>query len=240
MTLVSVLLPTRGRYDSLIKSLNSLTETCHSTDNTEILLAVDNDDIETTDKISKFIQDKNYIKMFFYERKMYRGLHLYINDLCKKSTGNSLMIWNDDAIMNSKNWDLEIAKLHEKNFSVLNPKVENMEHYWKNQGVLFPIIPKKWIDITESWSPTPGLDSWIDVLSKRLGILHNVDTISILHDRFELTGNNGDETYKEGRSDLQNPILQQGYEVWNHGGLLQTHYDKLLEYINKNKQDDNN
>ena len=240
MKKVSVLFPTRNRYELFVKSTMSLIENCHSTNNIEILLAVDDDDIETTEKISEFIFDKSYIKIFYYERKRYRGLHHYINDLAKKAMDGSLMLWNDDAIMTSMDWDLKILNLHSNDFIVISPKVENMEHYWRHQGVLFPIIPKKWINITESWSPTPGLDSWIDVLSKRLGILHNVDTISILHDRFELTGNNGDETYKEGRSDLQNPILQQGYEVWNHGGLLQTHYDKLLEYINKNKQDDNN
>ncbi len=222
-----------------ISSTTSLIENCYSTDNIEILLAVDDDDIETTNKISKFIVDKEYIKMYFYERKRYKGLHHYINDLAQKANDGSLMLWNDDAIMISKNWDLEILKFH-KNFIVISPKVENMENYWRNQGVLFPIIPKKWIEITQSWAPTPGLDSWIDVLSKKLGILHNIETISILHDRFELTGNNEDETYREGRSDLQNPILQHGYEVWNHGELLQTHYSKLLDYINKNNYNDNN
>jgi hypothetical protein len=169
--------------------------------------------------------------MYYYERKRYRGLHHYINDLAQKACDGSLLLWNDDAIMTSKNWDLEILKLHE-NFLAINPKVENMEDYWKNTGVLFPVIPKKWIDITKIWSPTPGLDSWIDVLSKKLNILHSVDTISILHDRFELTGNNDDETYIEGRVDKTTPSLQLGYEVWSYPELLEEHYNKLLDYIN--------
>ena len=215
-----------------LSSTKSLIEQCHSYENIEILLAVDNDDNETTDKISEFIKDKSYIKMYYYERKRYRGLHHYINDLAQKAGDGSLLLWNDDAIMTSKNWDLEILKLHE-NFIVISPKVENMEDYWKNTGVLFPIIPKKWIDITEIWSPTPGLDSWIDVLSKKLNILHNVDTISILHDRYELTGNNEDETYIEGRVDKTTPSLQVGYEVWSYSELLEDHFQKLLQHINK-------
>lgn len=215
-----------------VSSTTSLIEQCHSHENIEILLAVDDDDIETTKKISEFIKDKDYIKMFYYERKRYRGLHHYINDLAKKASDGSLLLWNDDAIMTSKNWDLEILKLHE-NFIVISPKVENMEEYWKNTGVLFPIIPKKWIDITEIWSPTPGLDSWIDVLSKKLNILHNVDSICILHDRYELTGNNDDETYIEGRVDKTTPSLQLGYEVWSYPELLEDHYNKLLDYVNK-------
>jgi hypothetical protein len=231
MKKVSVLFPTRNRYDMFISSTKSLIEQCHSCDNIEILLAVDDDDTETTNKIAKFIKDKSYIKMYYYERKRYRGLHHYINDLAQKACDGSLLLWNDDAIMTSKNWDLEILKLHE-NFLAINPKVENMEDYWKNTGVLFPVIPKKWIDITKIWSPTPGLDSWIDVLSKKLNILHSVDTISILHDRFELTGNNDDETYIEGRVDKTTPSLQLGYEVWSYPELLEEHYNKLLDYIN--------
>lgn len=213
-----------------ISSTTSLIENCDSTDNIEILLAVDDDDVETTKKISEFIADKKYIKMFFYERKRYRGLHHYINDLAHKAVDGSLMLWNDDAIMTSKNWDLEILKLHE-NFIVINPKVENMEDYWKNKGVLFPIIPKKWIEITKTWSPTPGLDSWIDVISKRLSILVSTESITILHDRYELTGNNEDETYVEGRVDKSIPSLQSGYEVWSYPELLEEHYNKLSEHI---------
>jgi len=232
MKKVSILFPTRNRYEMFVSSTKSLIDQCYSLNNIEILLAVDNDDIETTTKIAEFIKDKDYIKMFFYERKRYRGLHLYINDLCQKAVGDSLMLWNDDAIMKSKNWDLEISKLHE-NFIVISPKVENMEEYWKNTGVLFPIIPKKWIEITNIWSPTPGLDSWIDVLSKRLSILVNVDSVIVSHDRYELTGNNNDETYIEGRVDKTTPSLQPGYEVWSYPELLEEHYNKLLDYLNK-------
>lgn len=235
MKKVSVLFPTRNRYEMFVKSISSLIENCNNVNNIEILLGVDYDDVETTEKISKFISDKNYIKLYYYERQRYRGLHHYINDLVKKTTDGSLMLWNDDAIMTSINWDTEILNLHDDNFIVINPKVINMEQYSRNDTILFPIIPKKWIEITESWSPTPGLDSWIDVLSKKLGITQSTGNISILHDRFDISGNNRDKTYDEGRADLQNPSLRRGYEVFSYPELLNTHYNKLLEHIKNNK-----
>jgi glycosyltransferase involved in cell wall biosynthesis len=232
MKKVSVLLPTRGRYEMLVRSLESLTENCSDVNNIEILLAVDTDDTETTDKIAKLIEGKDYFKMFFYERKRYRGLHLYINDLCHKATGDSLMIWNDDAIISSKNWDLEIAKLHKENFCVLSLKVENMEDFWNNIGVLFPVIPKKWIEITNIWSPVPGLDSWIDLLSKRLGIQKKLASVVIHHDRFELTGNNNDETYTEGFSDKFSHSLS---TPTDYPEMMEDHYEKLKNYIDSQK-----
>ena len=105
--------------------------------------------------------------------------------------------------MRSKDWDLEIIKYH-KDFCVISPKVDTMEHYWRTQGVLFPIIPKKWIEITGKWSHVPACDSWTDVISKRLGILVNVESIVLSHNRHDITGENHDLTYTEGRSDINN------------------------------------
>jgi GT2 family glycosyltransferase len=232
MNKVSVLMPTRNRFDLAINSIESLFKNCKDVDNFEVLLAVDNDDLETTNRLSTYFHDRPNVKMFFFERQYYRGLHNYINRLVNEASGTSLMLWNDDSTIDSKNWDYEIIKNHDK-FCVLSPKVQNMEHYWKHQGVLFPIIPKKWVELTKIWSPTPGLDSWIDVLSKRLNILVNIESIVISHNRYELTGDNKDQTYIEGRADLQNPSLQQGFEVWNHSELLQQHQDLLSNYINQ-------
>lgn len=234
MESISVLLPTRGRYEMLTKSVNSLIENCNDLSKIEILLAVDTDDKDTTDRIIEYISDKPNIKMFFYERQHYKGLHLYITDLAKNASGSSLLVWNDDAIMQSKDWDVEILKAH-KSFCVLSPKVGNMEDYWKHKGLLFPIIPKKWIEITGFWSPTPGVDSWVDVLSKKLNILVNLESVVIFHDRYELTGQNHDNTYVEVRMDKDNTSLHKSYEVWSYPEMLNDHYNKLLQYINESK-----
>lgn len=234
MNKVSVLLPTRGRYDIAVRSMNSLIDNSNSKEAFEILLAVDNDDKDTTDLLANYISDKPYVKMFFFERQYYRGLHNYYNALALKSEGSSLMLWNDDAVMESKNWDSEIINNH-KEFCVLSPKVSNMESFWRNVGVLFPVLPKKWIEITGEWAQVPACDSVIDILSKRLNIQVHLETVVITHDRFELTGNNHDNTYVEVRSDKDNHSFHHIFHI-GKPEVIEDHYQKLVNYI-QNKQE---
>lgn len=227
--MVSILLPTRKRFNMFCKSIESLVINASDIKNFEILVAMDTDDSETIEQINQYSKDKPYIKCFFYERKKYSGLHHYINDLSKKAIGTSIFIWNDDVLMKSKNWDTIILNLH-TTFCVLSPKVENMESYWKNQGVLFPIIPKKWIDVVGDWSPVHAVDSWTDLLSRKLNLLINVGDIVIYHDRHDKSGNNYDETYIEGRQELQHNCPPAQDQV----DLLEVHYTKLLNYLTNN------
>jgi hypothetical protein len=222
---VSILLPTRQRFDMFVKTVNSLFETCNNVDNFEVLIAMDLDDDDTITQVKEFISDKTNMKLFTFERQFYRGLHNYYNGLSNEATGTSLFLWNDDAIMRSNDWDLEVLKYHET-FCVLSPMVDTMETYWRTQGVLFPIIPKKWFDLTGSWSAVPACDSWIDVTSKRLGLLVNVASIVISHDRNDVTGNNNDTTYQERKEDLNHPNFHVPKPE-----IMEMHYQILATYL---------
>lgn len=226
MSKVSVILPTRGRFEMFKKSVKSLLDTSKDLNNFEILVGLDNDDLETIEKVKEFIKLSDNIRLYFYDRQHYVKLNYYYNDLSNKSNGSSLFLWNDDAIMKSNYWDEIILKEHSI-FCVLNPKVSNMVNYWSDIGVLFPIIPKKWFDITGHWSYVQACDSWIDILSKRLGILHNVDSIIIEHDRFDLTGNNLDPTFTEGREGVGIDIIGDK----ELGEIIDIEYQKLNDYL---------
>ena len=93
--MISILMPTRGRFDSFLKSVNSLYENCSDVNNFEILIAVDNDDVETTEKIKTVL--KPNMLLYSYERQFYKGLHNYYNDLSTKTNSESLFLWNDDG-----------------------------------------------------------------------------------------------------------------------------------------------
>lgn len=231
---VSVLLPTRKRFNTVVNSVNSLFETCNDVENFEVLIAMDKDDIDTMILTKEFISDKPNIKLFIYERQFYHGLHNYYNGLSNEAVGTSLFLWNDDAIMRSKNWDLEVLKQHET-FCVISPMVDTMETYWRTQGVLFPIIPKKWFDLTGSWSSVPSCDSWIDVVSKRLGLLVNVAQIILSHDRSDITGNNNDITYQERTMSMNTSQFQTGYL-----DVMEQHYQILKNYLDNLKNKTNN
>jgi len=228
MNKVSILIPTRKRFEMFTKSISSLYENCNSVDNFEILVATDKDDKDTTLKIKKFFKDKTNIRYFTYERQYYYGFHHYINSLSKKSKGEFLFLWGDDAVMKSKDWDLEILKYNGV-FCMLSPKVDNMESYWRDQGVLFPIIPKKWVDLTGVFSMSPSCDSWADVLSKKLGIFTNIESVVLTHERADLIKGNQDENFKESRAAISNPKYQ--HIDNNMMGIIEEHFQKIKEYI---------
>lgn len=231
---VSIIIPTRARYEMFVRCINSFFENCASVDNFEVLAGVDNDDIDTVAKIQNYILDKPNIKLFFYERQTYLKLHTYWNDLSKKASADSkyLLFWTDDGIITSKNWDLEILKYH-ADFLVLSPKVSNMETYWKTQGLLFPIVAKEWADVIGEITPSPGIDSWMDVLGKRLGALVNIESIVVYHDRYDLTGHNNDQLFHECRSIINTPEFHTTDNPSHSSGqvILEQHYQKLLPYL---------
>lgn len=215
-----------------VDSIDSLFRTCHSADNFEVLVATDNDDADTTEKLKEYALDKPNIRFFSYDRKFYHGINLYYNDLCEKSLGRSLAVWNDDFIMESKDWDLRILEYHKK-FCVLSPKISNQEKYWATKGVLLPIIPKKWIEITGCLSPHFSCDSWIDVLAKEFKLLLNTPDIIFFNDCHNVTGKNNDESYQESRKVL----LDTKYTDDKKPLEMKVHRQKLHQYIEQNRND---
>ena len=106
-TIISVLLPTRGRTDLLKKSLESLIN--HASDPTriEILLGLDSDDEETRPFIEKeiapYLQEQGVeCRANIFEPLGYSKLHVYVNTLSTSATGQWLFFWNDDALMKHK------------------------------------------------------------------------------------------------------------------------------------------
>lgn len=231
--MISILMPTRGRFDSFLKSINSLYDNSSDVNNFEVLIAMDNDDIENIEKVHRIL--KPNMKLFIYERQFYKGLQNYYNDLSNKSVGDSLFLWNDDALMNSKNWDLEIINNHKNGFCVLNPMVDTMMDVWDKEGwVLFPIIPRKWLEITGCWSLVPACDSWVGSIAARLGVVKNIPNVVVTHDRYDLTENNLDQTYYDARNDRSNPENNFVFHI-GYPEVMEEHYQKLNNYIINNK-----
>jgi hypothetical protein len=230
MNKISFLVPTRKRFELFKRSMDSLRATCSSIDSFEVLVAMDDDDTETILKTRDYISDKPNIQLHVYKRRTYYHLHEYINDLYEKSCGDSIFGWNDDCLMVSQNWDVAILRLHEK-FCVISPKIANAEGYWRKQGAMFPILPRKWVEITGQVSPITSFDSWIDVLSKRLDTLVNSEEIVLDHICCKFTGQNDDDVYKESRAALVDRKFNR-----SEPEIMERHYARLKDYIDKNRE----
>jgi hypothetical protein len=191
---ISILLPTRGRTDALKRSIMSLINLAQNPEKIQILLGFDSDDDKSVDYFIEHIQsdieacNARYTCLSFSPMG-YLRLNEYVNELAKISTGDWLMFWNDDAIMESKGWDQEIIK-HTGEFCCLRMPTHNEHPY-----AIFPIVPRKWYELFGYLSAHQISDAWISQISYMLDIVKNVN-ISVIHDRHDLTGNNKDETFE--------------------------------------------
>jgi hypothetical protein len=131
--------------------------------------------------------DVTYTAMKF-ERMGYVNLHKYNNAMAKQTDSRWLVIWNDDAVMQSAGWDDTIMS-HEGEFKLLSFCTHNMHPY-----SIFPIVPRKWYKLLGYISPHPTQDGWVSQQAYMLDIYLRIP-VNVLHDRFDLTGNNNDDIF---------------------------------------------
>jgi hypothetical protein len=192
---ISILLPTRGRPKPLEQCLRTLLDQAKDPSRIEVMLAFDNDDTENIAYFAEVIQPYlddlgvEYTAVQF-ERLGYTRLNEYLNELAQLSQGSWLFFWNDDAVMKTQDWDQAI-KDNAQEFYLLRAET-NHEHPY----AIFPILPKKWVEITGHLSPHQINDAWTSQVAWMLDIVKNIP-VMIHHERYDLTGENLDNTFKD-------------------------------------------
>jgi len=191
---ISILLATRKRTDMLKNSLASLVNLASDPSNLEILLAFDDDDTATFDWVEENVlsdlDDKgvSYTCMSF-ERLGYIRLNEYYNKLAVEAEGDWLFFWGDDALMETHDWDQKLIA-HTGKFRVLRALTHR-----SHPLAIFPIVPKKWVELFGYFSPHQLNDNWVSQVAYISDIMETID-VHIEHDRFDLTGNNNDENFQ--------------------------------------------
>ena len=229
--LVSVLLPTRGRPDLMLKSVKSLIEKAHHPDCIEILLKIDNDDKDTYDEAYTQLQELTpHFKILHSPRGLgYRDLHTHVNNLCGISDGEYLLLWNDDAVMETENWDNYLEEHHQGLYGdpIAVIQMDNNHH-----PDIFPLVHRKVYEILGHFSLNAHNDTWIHWVAELAGIERKDFRIKAFHDRFDITGNNDDDIYEGGFG------ADSGYAI-THKLLFsekeirqrQNDADKILSYL---------
>ena len=203
-TTISILLPTRGRREALLKSLNSLLDTASDPTRLEFLLGIDEDD----DGIKEYIEQNvaplmkehavecraNIFKPLGYE-----NLHTYVNTLATNANGDWLMFWNDDGVMLTENWD-DVIESYNGQFKLLAPKDNHDGHPY----AIFPIVPMDWFRLMDHLSINAQNDAWLSHIAYMLDIFERID-VEFLHDRADITGNNDDDTFRNRKYMEGNP-----------------------------------
>lgn len=198
--LVSVLLPSRGRPDSLTATIAGLLGLAEDPGRVEVLVAGDDDDEETP----RASVGANLL--ITGPRRGYARLHEYVDDLAESARGLWLMLWNDDATMLTNGWDQVIADqpVGPAGLAVLHPD--------SNQGPVlntFPIFTAELYRLLGHVSVSPHCDSYLEAISRPTGIEHRVP-IQVRHDRYDLTGLHNDATYAEAQAGYRTSEFHSG------------------------------
>jgi hypothetical protein len=191
---ISVLLPTRGRTQTLLNSIKSLLDRADNPNEIEVLLAMDRDDVESMSFARQHLlplHDKIYI--YEFDRLGYKKINMYVNSLAGFARGYWLLMWGDDALMNTSGWDTVVDQHREHPMPFLRMPSENFDHPF----ALFPIIKKIWFEVAGTISYQIHYDRFLYNVARNIceDILINIP-VTVIHDRADLTGNNRDETFE--------------------------------------------
>lgn len=167
-------MPTRQRVNFVKRTVNSIVNNCYSTDNYEIIFAIDNDDQDSAYEIKNYIEHLNKnvnFKIVLCERYYYKGFHLYLSELYKHSCGDLLWTLPDDVEITTLNWDLIL----QENINELYIMVDLGAAWTAWPFSIIPIISKKWIEITNRFSENSQSDLWLGEIAKELNIIKKVN-----------------------------------------------------------------
>lgn len=174
----SFLLPTRERVSSCKASIDSLYHNADDKLSFEVLMAFDDDDQETREMVldhCKFLGVQ--YQCIVTRRYGYRQLHLYVNKLCRMARGEYLWLWNDDATIETNGWDTIVEQLTKDQPDMVFDFINN--HFvW-----IFPLVPKKYIDLLGHFSLNAHNDSWIQNVFEPLQLTTRTDKVSLYHNR---------------------------------------------------------
>ena len=194
---ISILLPTRGRTDQLKSSIESLIQLADDPESIEFLFGFDNDDMSSYEWFENNIahvidQAGSTYTSLQFKPVGYENLHVYVNQLAARAQGNWFVFWNDDAVMKSPGWD-SIINSHTGQFCLQAFNTHNLHPY-----SIFPIVPREWFDVIGHLSRHQLNDAWLSQIAWLLDIVERID-VKVDHNRYDLTGDNNDSTFKNRR-----------------------------------------
>jgi len=204
--LVSVMVPTRRRTALLKRSLESLRATCDLpfNDQIEVIVRCDDDDKETQEFL---MENKDLWTTLVHGPRGagYADLHVMYNEMCHLATGRFLFLWNDDAIMLTPGWDLELARHDDGKLCYLTSGLHDGRG---RDQFLFPIVHRSYYDVLGVFSRSAHNDTYVYSVFKHFPYTFRSTEITIQHDALQIN----DVTSMEAKSH------------WHH---TKSHWDSL-------------
>ncbi|HLG91083.1 MAG TPA: NAD(P)-binding domain-containing protein, partial [Candidatus Saccharimonadales bacterium] len=229
---LSVLVPSRGRAETLKYSIDSLGLEAN---NLEALVWLDEDDPQL-EKYQKLFAGDERVKLFVEPRVSYVNFHIMLYFLATNASSDWLFLWNDDACMDDPKW-FEVFYEHA---SLMEPKKEPIVFNIWGQGDTrnqFPIISRKYFNILGYFAPTPICDLYVMRIATYSKIHRTIFGIQPKHRDFGLgqaVDNFEDDTTKD--------IIELKKRKGRNLGLLTKSMSdrrnedtkKIIQYLNEN------
>lgn len=214
---ISVVLPSRKRPEMLAKSLHSLDDHLSgSISDVEILVAYDPDDLETVFAVNH----SNFPNAHTWRspgRYGYGGIANYYVPLLEMASGEWVLLWGDDAMMQTRGWDQIVRESP--------PSVLYTKGGFKEMNC-FPIVHMDIFEAIGRFTGLPAVDTWYDEVGRWSGRWTETE-IEILQDRPDLTGKTPDATYAEGRSGYRTNEYYNPYWTMMRKGDARSVFEKL-------------
>jgi glycosyltransferase involved in cell wall biosynthesis len=174
--LISILIPTRNRFDSLLKAVESIVKHTKTPERVEIVMRFDEDDGYSLSRLDELTKEID-INIMVGKRYGYLELHKYVNEMCKETKGEFILWFNDDCVIETKSWDDVVAQYSGK----------VMCFYPDNRGTgsgnIFPMISRKIYEALGHFSLSQQVDSWQHIVCSQAGLSVKVPSLVFIHNR---------------------------------------------------------
>jgi glycosyltransferase involved in cell wall biosynthesis len=175
----SLLIPTRNRPKLLRHVVRSFCNMTKRPEETEILIAYDNDDTQT---IKAALDDRISCKL--YQRDRINNLQAYFNWLSQYALGRYLFVLNDDCIMQTANWD-EIVWTSLENsgswYGITSPAGRASEDLYSEFPIISVEAVKKLGYVMPESYPGHGADHYIFLVYREAGKTLDLRNIDVHH-----------------------------------------------------------
>lgn len=189
MTKVSILLPTRGRPGPAAKSIASCLDMAEEPDRVEIVVRVDDNDPAVKEYEREVTSACPRAFILRGPRHGYARIFDYYQEMAVRSTGQQLVLWNDDMEWRTKGYDSLL--LDAPAFSVQFPRLVTE----RTSDCTLPVVGRAFWEAM-GYMGDNNVDVWFSHISRDTQSKVIRDDVAFQHHRFR------DQTFRENKDNL--------------------------------------
>ncbi len=183
---ISLIVPTRGRYQLLLNCINSFVDNAKYKDKVEIIVLMDSDDYPQTfsEQWPQYVENWPCSVISIMRKRQGRKIVQYDNWAARISSGKYVWILNDDLTCLTKNWDSKIVYNADK---YLEDKPDGVLYGMTNDcgpNVMHPVVSRDTIKVMNGIFPaefsSACCDTWLHKIFNNLEFNRILDLTEVV------------------------------------------------------------